>query len=202
MRYAVGYPADAKQPQAVGVIKDQQPPRLNLDSFAHGRKQLFAIEIICEAKPPCDCLVILGEGRLIVGVDPEDGACGVVTSAVGIFEYYLGFPSIVSLYARYRQSIISLPGTAEAAEGGALVFGRRRQEGVESREDVGAVDDILVAGEGNYATGFRNKALVCIRPAVDVHIVGVVIPDMDLRLVGEMCRCDVVGRHRKRRRGK
>ena len=46
-----------------------------------------------------------------------------------------------------------LPGTAEAVKGGALVFGWRRQEGIKSGEDVGAIDNILVPGEGNYATG-------------------------------------------------
>jgi len=42
-----------------------------------------------------------------------------------------------------------LPGTAKAAEGGALVFGWRRQEGIKTGEDMGAIDNILVLGEGD-----------------------------------------------------
>lgn len=52
----------------------------------------------------------------------------------------------------YRQSINSLPGTSEAAEGSALVFGRRPQEGVKSGEDVGAIDDIFITREGDHTT--------------------------------------------------
>jgi hypothetical protein len=82
-----------------------------------------------------------------------------VPLAVGVCERYLGFPSAVSvsLYAQYRQSISNLPGTTEAAEGDAVIFGPRRQKGVELGKDVGAVNDIIVAGEGDYAMarGFR-----------------------------------------------
>lgn len=54
-----------------------------------------------------------------------------------------------------------LPGTAEAVEGGALVFGWRRQEGIKLGEDMGAIDNILVPGEGNYTTGLGVVVWFC-----------------------------------------
>ena len=65
-----------------------------------------------------------------------------------------GFSCSCQFKASYGQSSDSLPGTAEAVEGGGLAFGFRRQEGIKLGEDVGAIDDVLVAVEGDYVIDF------------------------------------------------